>query len=47
MKFWKSNKQTPRVEFCERCGSVCDAHCQADAARSRAVEPALWARLGV
>jgi hypothetical protein len=47
MKFWKSNHTTPRIDFCERCGSVCDARCQAEAARSRAVERASSGRFGI
>lgn len=29
------------VEFCEACGSVCDARCRADRLRDRAREKAL------
>ena len=32
------------VEFCERCGSVCDARCRADTLRDQAVTRALDAR---
>jgi hypothetical protein len=29
------------VQFCERCGTVCDAACRADAMRDRARERAI------
>jgi hypothetical protein len=29
------------VHFCERCGSVCDSACRADAVRDRAREQAI------
>ena len=32
--FGKSH--TKPVEFCERCGGVCDSQCRADAAREEA-----------
>jgi hypothetical protein len=39
-----------RVEFCERCGSVCDQRCRADTlrdqARTRALTAGLRLRLG-
>jgi hypothetical protein len=30
------HKESKQVEFCERCGSVCDQACRADAAREQA-----------
>jgi len=31
-----SKNQSRRVDFCERCGSVCDSACRAEAAREAA-----------
>ena len=30
------HKEIKQVDFCERCGSVCDSTCRADAAREEA-----------
>jgi hypothetical protein len=33
---FKLRTSTPVVEFCERCGSVCDRACRANQAREQA-----------
>jgi hypothetical protein len=38
---FRKKREPGRVDFCDRCGSVCDARCRADAARRRSVESAL------
>jgi hypothetical protein len=38
---------TGRVEFCERCGCVCDQRCRADTLREQARTRALTASLGL
>jgi hypothetical protein len=35
------------VEFCDRCGSVCDSSCRSSAVRQRNLDRALNARLGI
>jgi hypothetical protein len=41
MTWFKKEKEELSVEFCDRCGSVCDAACRSDALRERAREKAL------
>jgi hypothetical protein len=46
MKLFK--RVTPEtVEFCDRCGSVCDSSCRRAAVRERNLDRALSTRLGV
>ena len=33
---FKLKRSSPRVELCERCGSVCDHSCRANHAREQA-----------
>jgi hypothetical protein len=33
---FKLKRNTPAVEFCERCGSVCDVTCRANRVREQA-----------
>ncbi len=35
MKLLGIHKKEPRLEFCERCATACDAACIAEAERSR------------
>jgi len=42
-----SARSAGRVEFCERCGNVCDQRCRADALREQARTRALTAGLGL
>lgn len=35
MKLFNFTSRDPRVDFCERCGSVCDNTCRADEAREQ------------
>ena len=46
MKLFKREK-TESVEFCDRCGSVCDSSCRRFAVRERNLDRALSARYGV
>jgi hypothetical protein len=44
LKFRKHRESV--VEFCDRCGSVCDADCRRDAVLAEARDQALrWGRL--
>ena len=36
MRLFNRNKSRLDVRFCERCGSVCDRACRANAARDQA-----------
>ena len=38
MKILSRKNAVSKVEFCDRCGSVCDERCRADAERSRVFE---------
>jgi hypothetical protein len=40
LKLFRKTKAR-EVAFCDRCGSVCDATCRANAIRDRALEQAL------
>ena len=37
MTWFKNEKAELAVEFCERCGSVCDAECRSNALREQAL----------
>ena len=39
LNFFRTDKTT--IEFCERCGNVCDSRCRAEAIRSQAADQAL------
>jgi uncharacterized cysteine cluster protein YcgN (CxxCxxCC family) len=41
MKLFKRNGGAEWVEFCERCGAVCDAACRAEAVRDAYLQHAL------
>lgn len=45
MKLFK--RKDEEIEFCDRCGSVCDSRCRADALRERNYDRAIAARFGV
>lgn len=45
MKLFKRKEE--EIEFCDRCGSVCDSRCRADALRERNYDRAIAARFGV
>ena len=47
MMLLKSKRTEPQVEFCDRCGTVCDATCRASRMRGRALDRALAARFGL
>jgi hypothetical protein len=40
-------RKPPAVDFCDRCGSVCDDNCRARALRQDAVEAALRQRFRI
>jgi hypothetical protein len=42
MRLFRKRTRTPVLEFCERCGSVCDGTCRANRLLDRARERALW-----
>jgi hypothetical protein len=44
MKLFRIKSTPAEVAFCDRCGSVCDARCRADALRAQAFDRVL--RLG-
>jgi hypothetical protein len=46
MKLFRLASREERVDFCDRCGKVCDAHCRASFARERAIERALYGGFG-
>ena len=41
MRLFKGKGKAAQVEFCERCGSVCDASCRAEAVRDLYLQRAL------
>ena len=47
MKLFRLWSHQERVEFCDRCGQVCDARCRADAVRERVLARAVDGRFGL
>ena len=41
MKLFGLKSNEAQVDFCDRCGSVCDARCRADALRTQAFDRVL------
>ena len=41
MKLFRIKSAAAEVEFCDRCGSVCDTRCRANALRARAFDRVL------
>jgi hypothetical protein len=41
VKLLRLKSALPEVEFCDRCGSVCDTRCRTDALRAQAIDRVL------
>jgi hypothetical protein len=46
VKRFRLRSREERIEFCDRCGRVCDANCRANAVRERMLARASDGRFG-